>query len=493
MSTGLIENLPIKQLAFWPRNARTHSRKQIRQIAESIRRFGFTNPVLIDGENCILAGHGRVAAARELGMPTVPCLRVDHMTTAEKRAYVLADNKLALNAGWDEELLALELKELMEADIGVDIGVTGFTIAEVDQLVEGLAPEEPGDPADDRLPDPDRIPSRCKPGDLWRLGPHRLICGDALDPEVAAALMASEKAEMVFTDPPYNVAIEGNVSGLGKTRHREFAMASGEMSPEEFTRFLSAAFANLVDHSVDGSIHFICMDWRHMAEILQAGVAHYAELKNLVVWAKNNGGMGAFYRSRHELIFAFKNGSAPHMNSFELGQHGRYRTNVWEYRGVNTLKAGRMDELSLHPTVKPVAMIADAIKDVSRRGGVVLDLFGGSGSTLIAAHKSGRRARLCELDPVYCDRILSRWEIFAKDEAERIACDFSPGRSGVATSSGDGHAVDGSEATGGGNTGSSAQVKTQKRRKAIPLNEVPPRPRYQRSERADRLAGAAEF
>jgi DNA modification methylase len=154
-----------------------------------------------------------------------------------------------------------------------------------------------------------------------------------------------------------------------------------------------------------------------MAEIQQAGGAHYAELKNLIVWAKDNGGMGAFYRSRHELIFAFKNGSAPHINSFELGQHGRYRTNIWEYRGVNTLKAGRMDELALHPTVKPVAMIADAIKDVSRRGGIVLDLFGGSGSTLIAAHKTGRRARLCELDPVYCDRILSRWETFAKDDA----------------------------------------------------------------------------
>jgi DNA modification methylase len=419
------ENLPIGQLRSWPRNARTHSRKQVRQIADSIRRFGFTNPVLVDDGNYILAGHGRVEAARELGMPTVPCLRIDHMTASEKRAYVLADNKLALNAGWDEELLALELKELMEADLDFDIGVTGFTIAEVDQLVEGLAPEEPGDPADDRLPDPEDVPSRCRSGDLWRLGPHRLICSDALDPKVVTALMEGEKAEMVFTDPPYNVAIEGNVSGLGKIRHHEFAMASGEMSAEEFTSFLAGAFANLVAHSHDGSIHFICMDWRHMAEILQASRGHYAELKNLIIWAKDNGGMGAFYRSRHELIFAFKNGAAPHINSFELGQYGRYRTNVWQYRGVNTLKAGRLDELAMHPTVKPVAMIADAIKDVSRRGSVVLDLFGGSGSTLIAAHKTGRRARLCELDPVYCDRILKRWEIFAKDDAELIACGLS--------------------------------------------------------------------
>ena len=313
------------------------------------------------------------------------------MTPAEKRAYVLADNKLALNAGWDEELLALELKELMEADIDFDVGITGFSIAEIDGLVEGLAPEEAGDPADDRLPDPESVPRRCREGDIWGLGPHRLICGDALNSGMVAALMDGEKAEMVFTDPPYNVAIEGNVSGLGKVRHREFAMASGEMTQAEFTEFLSSAFANLVAFSLDGSIHFVCMDWRHMGEMLAAGETNFAELKNLIVWAKDNGGMGAFYRSRHELIFAFKNGAAPHINSFELGQHGRYRTNVWEYRGVNTFKAGRLDELALHPTVKPVAMIADAIKDVSRRGGIVLDLFGGSGSTLIAAHKTGRR------------------------------------------------------------------------------------------------------
>jgi DNA modification methylase len=381
--------------------------------------------VLIDGENQILAGHGRVEAARELGMAAVPCLKVDHMTPAEKRAYVIADNKLALNAGWDEELLALEFRELMDADIGFDIGITGFTIAEIDGLIEGLTPEEAGDPADDQLPNPNSVPSRCREGDIWQLGPHRLICGDALNADVIAALMDGEKAEMVFTDPPYNVAIEGNVSGLGKVRHREFAMASGEMSRAEFTQFLTSAFANLVAFSGDGSIHFVCMDWRHMGEMLAAGGATYSELKNLIVWAKDNGGMGAFYRSRHELIFAFKNGSAPHINSFELGQYGRYRTNVWQYRGVNTFKAGRLEELALHPTVKPVRMIADAIKDVSRRCAIVLDLFGGSGSTLIAAHKTGRRARLCELDPAYCDRILRRWEIFAKDDAELIACGWA--------------------------------------------------------------------
>ncbi len=417
-----VELIPLDQLRPWSRNARTHSKKQIGQIAQSIRRFGFTNPVFIDGENRILAGHGRVEAARTLGMAAAPCLRFDHLSIQEKRAYVLADNKLALNAGWDEELLALELKELMQADIDFRLDITGFSIAEVDQLIDGLAPAEASDPKDDRLPDPNMVGQRCRPGDIWRLGKHRLICGDALDGRVVAALLDGEKAEMVFTDPPYNVAIQGNVSGLGKVRHREFAMASGEMTRDEFTVFLSSAFANLVAHSVDGSIHFICMDWRHLSEMLEAGAANYAELKNLIVWVKDNGGMGSFYRSRHELIFAFKNGGAPHLNTFELGQHGRYRTNIWEYRGANTLKAGRQEELALHPTVKPVAMIADAMKDVSRRGGVALDLFGGSGSTLIAAHKTGRRARVCELDPIYCDRILRRWEVFAKDDAELIGC-----------------------------------------------------------------------
>ena len=350
------------------------------------------------------------------------------MTPEQKRAYVLADNKLALNAGWDEDLLAEELSALLDVDLDFDIGVTGFSIAEIDLLVEGQDPTEDGDPADDLLPDPADTPERCSPGDVWQLGSHRLICGDALDPLTVDLLMQGEVARMVFTDPPYNLRIDGHVGGSGKVKHREFAMASGEMTSDEFTDFLRCAFENLVRHSLDGSIHFICMDWRHMREMLDAGVDVYSELKNLIVWAKDNGGMGSFYRSRHELIFAFKNGTAPHLNSFELGQHGRYRTNVWQYRGVNTLRAGRMEELELHPTVKPVQLIADAIRDVSGRGEIVLDLFGGSGSTLIAAHKTGRRAYLCELDPVYCDRIIARWEDYARDEAELLVCGWSPAR-----------------------------------------------------------------
>lgn len=421
MSDLKIEEIAVGDLKPWAKNARTHSKKQLRQIGESIRAFGFTNPVLIDASNTILAGHGRVEAAKLIGMTRVPCVRLEHMTPDQKRAYVLADNKLALNAGWDEELLAEELQALLGVeDLGFDLSVTGFELGEIDALVGGLAVEEPGDPEYDMLPS--EAPRRVQPGDVWQLGRHRLVCGDALDPNVVAQLMVGEKARMVFSDPPYNVKIDGHVGGSGKIKHREFAMASGEMSDGEFTDFLSRAFRNLADNSLDGSIHFLCMDWRHMSEMLAAGQGIYDELKNLIVWAKDNGGMGTFYRSRHELIFAFKKGTSPHVNTFELGQHGRYRTNVWQYRGVNTMRAGRMEELALHPTVKPVQMIADAIRDVSGRGEIVLDLFGGSGSTLIAAEKTGRRGYLCELDPIYCDRILTRWEAWVKGEAERLVC-----------------------------------------------------------------------
>jgi DNA modification methylase len=260
-------------------------------------------------------------------------------------------------------------------------------------LIDAPEPEQDGDPRDDVLPK--RTVSRARRGDIWRLGTHRLICENSIEPETVDRLMQSQTAAMVFTDPPYNVRIDGHVGGKGKIKHDEFAMASGEMSQDEFTRFLRAAFTNLCRHAADGSIHFICMDWRHMQEVLFAANGVYSELKNLIVWAKDNGGMGTFYRSRHELIFAYKYGDAPHINSFEPS----------------------LDELGMHPTVKPVRLIADAIRDVSGRGDIVLDIFGGSGSTLIAAEKTGRRAFLSEMDPGYCDVILTRWERYAKDDA----------------------------------------------------------------------------
>ncbi len=403
-----LESLPIAALKPYERNARTHSRKQIKQIAASIKRFGFNAPVLIDEDNGIIAGHGRVEAAKLLKLQAVPTIRLSHLTPTEKRAYILADNKLALNAGWDREMLAFEVKHLLE--VGFDPEPIGFETPELDLIVDEAEARE-NDPApEDVVEPPVKGPAVTEPGDLWRLGKHRLLCGDARAPESYAALLGAEKADIVVTDPPYNVRIEGNVGGLGKVKHANFAMAAGEMSEAEFTAFLRSIFERLTASSVDGSIHFVFMDWRHIGEVLAAARGVYAELKNLCIWNKSVGGMGTFYRSKHELVFVFKNGTAPHVNNFELGQHGRTRTNVWDYAGLVGFKAGRLDEIAMHPTTKPVAMLADALRDCSKRGAIVLDPFGGSGSTLMAAEKTGRHARVIELDPAYVDVIVRRWQ-----------------------------------------------------------------------------------
>ena len=413
-----VQQMAVASLRPYPANARTHSKKQIKQIARSIERFGFTNPVLISDDNEIIAGHGRVEAARLLGLASVPTLRLSHLDTAERRAYVIADNKLALNAGWDRETLAIELQVLI--DIGFDVELTGFALAETEIILDEARERSPlgeDDAADDLplLPDDGRAVTRRD--DVWLLGRHRLVCGDAQDANVLRLVMDGGRADLVFTDPPYNVPIDGHVCGLGRTRHREFAMGVGEMSREAFTGFLRQTLGNAAAVCRDGAIAFVCMDWRHMGELLEAGEAVFSELKNLCVWNKTNGGMGTFYRSKHELAFVFKVGTAPHTNTFGLGDTGRYRTNVWDYAGVNTMKAGRMDELAMHPTVKPVALVADAIRDCSKRGETVLDCFAGSGTTLIAAEKCGRRARLVEFDPAYCDRIVKRFETFTGKQA----------------------------------------------------------------------------
>jgi hypothetical protein len=304
-----------------PGNPRTHSKKQIRQIADSIKEFGFLNPVLIDGENRIVAGHGRVEAAKLLCVAEIPAVRIDHLTESQIRAYVIADNKLALNAGWDEGLLRLELKEL-SVNLGFDVTLTGFETAEIDRLIIGSEVDE-----DDEVEEPDHSkPAVSRLGDLWRIGQHTVLCADATKPESYARLLGGLRAQLVFTDPPYNVPIKGHVSGLGKAQHDEFAMASGEMSRAEFTEFLGTIFKNLADSSADGSIHYICMDWRHMREVLDAAEGRYSELKNLCVWTKTNGGMGSFYRSQHELVFVYQNGRGSHVNNVELGKYGRYRT-----------------------------------------------------------------------------------------------------------------------------------------------------------------------
>jgi DNA modification methylase len=401
----------LTSLRPYGRNARVHSKKQIKQIATSIERFGFTNPVLITDDGEIVAGHGRVEAAKLLGMKAVPTLALSHLSDAERRAYILADNKLALNAAWDAEILAIELQALIDLDF--DVELTGFSLAEIDLTLDRAADADPdaGEAPEDAVPETGGPPVTRK-GDLWVLGRHKLLCGDARDCGDFASLMGDERADVVFTDPPYNVKIDGNVTGLGKVKHREFAFASGEMSEREFAAFLAFTLGNVAAHMRDGAIAFVCMDWRHMGEMLTAGRMAFTEFKNLIVWNKTNGGMGAFYRSKHELIFAFKQGTAPHTNSFGLGDTGRYRTNVWDYAGISSMGAGRAEELAMHPTVKPVALIADALRDCSRRGEIVLDCFGGSGSTLIAAEKTGRAARLIEFDPAYCDTIVRRWQAY---------------------------------------------------------------------------------
>lgn len=409
-----VEYRPADGLTPHDRNPRTHSKKQIRQIAESIRAFGWTNPILVDAAGGIIAGHGRVEAAKLLGIERVPTIRIDHLTEAQKRAYIIADNRLAENAGWDPELLRLELQYITDLQLDFDLTLTGFETSEIDLLLQG----NEQDPKADQAPEVDRSGSAItRAGDLWLLGEHRLYCGDATKTESYAALMDGKKAQMVFTDPPYNVAIDGHVCGLGSIKHREFAMASGEMSEAEFTAFLNTVFRHLITYSADGSIHFVCMDWRHIYELLSAARPLYSELKNLCIWNKDNGGMGSFYRSKHELVFALKNGTAPHINNFELGQTGRYRTNVWDYAGINTNRAGRMEELQMHPTVKPVALVADAIKDCSKRRGIVLDAFAGSGTTIIAAEKTDRLACALELDPAYVDTAIKRWQDYTGKEA----------------------------------------------------------------------------
>ena len=404
-----IEYLPVEELRPSPRNARTHSKKQKALIADSISRFGMVTPVGIGPDRELVYGHARVEAAKLAGLETVPVIRLDHLNADERRAYLLADNRLALESGWDRELLALELRELEALDF--NLPALGFRLPEIDDLYRDLADANP----DGRDSPDDEIPDDCEGvvtqrGDIWHLGNHRAAQGDARDPGVYQLLLGDEKVDVVFADPPYNVRIENNVSGLGKVRHTDFAMASGEMSPDEFAKFLEDGFNEAARRMRNGAIAFVCMDWRHLVELQTAGLKVFDELKNVCVWNKRNAGMGAFYRSKHELVFVFKKGDEPHVNTFGLGGEGRHRSNVWDYAGVSGISKSGQSELAMHPTVKPVAMIVDALKDVSGRGAVVLDNFGGSGSTLIAAEKCGRRARLIEYDPRYCDTIVRRWQ-----------------------------------------------------------------------------------
>lgn len=410
-----IEMVRLDRLTPHPNTPRHHPRRQINKLKTSLQEYGFILPILIDGSGMIVAGHARFAAARELGYEEVPGIRITHLTNEQLRAYHIADNKLAEGAQWDRERLAIEFEFLAEANF--DLQLTGFETPEID-LVMGLARDKEYDDLADEveLPTEDTT-AISRIGDIWALGRHRLICGNSLEIDTYRALLGDVSADMIFTDVPYNVPVNGHVSGLGATKHREFAMASGEMSLDEFTAFLTTVFKNLVSFSRDGSIHFQCIDWRHVDEMSNAARSAELETKNLCVWDKTAAGMGSLYRSQHELVFVYKNGTAPHINNVELGVHGRHRSNVWTYPGANTFSKSRSKKLVSHPTVKPVAMVADAMLDCSRQNDIILDPFAGSGTIFIAAEKTGRRGYGIELDPLYVDSTIRRWEKLTGEKA----------------------------------------------------------------------------
>ena len=406
---GLVDRVVwrrIDELKKFPGNPRCHPDRQIAGLMKSIRRV-WTNPILIDETDTILAGHARMEAARRLRLAEVPTLTIEGLTDAEKRAVVIADNRLPEQAVWDFDLLRGHFRNLIELDF--DVEFTGFSTGEIDLLMDASINSEATDPADDATEFAVDGPTTSQLGDVWEFDRHRLICGDSRQDIAYERLMRGALAQMVVTDPPYNTRIE-RVVGRGKVRHREFQMASGEMSASEFVTFLECFIRSAVCHSQDGAIHFIFKNWPNLHQLLSAALPLYSEWKNLLVWNKSNAGQGSFYRSKHELIAVFKNGIGPHINNFGLGSQGRYRANVIDCPSVNSFDPARRGDLALHPTVKPISLIADLIRDCSRRNGLILDPFGGSGTTILAAERTGRVARVIELDPLYVDVAIRRWQ-----------------------------------------------------------------------------------
>lgn len=407
----------IDQIKPNPRNPRTHSGKQIRQIANSIVEFGFITPLVVTDDGTIVAGFGRYEAAKLLGLSKVPVIVLTGLSPAKQRAYAIADNKIAENAGWDRELLAVEIPELtgLLANEGLDVSILGFEPVEIEQLQTDFEANssDPEDAIDPRWAEASLVTVA---SDLWVLGKHLLLCGDARDREHIVRLMRGCRADIVFLDPPFNMRI-ARVVGRGKAKHAEFAMASGEMTAEDFTRFLGVTLNAAASVSRQGAVHFVCIDWRHIGELLAAAKPIYGDVLNIVTWVKSNAGQGSFYRSQHEFIGVFRVGKTAHLNNIELGRHGRSRSNVWHYAGVNSFRAGRMDELRSHPTAKPVALVADALKDCTRRGDIVLDTFCGAGATILAAERVGRHARALEIEPRFVDVAIRRWQAFTRKDA----------------------------------------------------------------------------
>lgn len=413
-----LEYLPPSNLKPDPRNPRTHKPPQVAAIARSIETFGFNVPIVADGDGQILAGHGRVAAAIRLGLDAVPVVRIEHLSPEQRQAFAIADNRLTDTSQWNERLLGEVLRDLTLADLDFELDVVGFSVGEIDMKIEAITTV--GDESDDDIDAPVELPDGpplTRPGDLWLLGRHRLLCGDALDPTAWVQLMDGRKAHMVFSDPPYNLAVDGFISGMGKIRHREFACASGEMDRDEFTAFLTDAFRQMAANLEGGALAYIFMDHRHLAEMMAAGEASFAEFKTLCAWVKPSGGMGGLYRNRMEPVFVWKGTRGRNRNNVALGKFGRNRTNVWEYPSIAGFRYSEGgDLLKTHPTCKPVRLVADAILDVTARGEIVVDPFIGAGSSLIAAERVGRTAFGMEIDPIYCDAILRRYRDLTGDE-----------------------------------------------------------------------------
>jgi len=405
--------LPIDDLVPYEHNARTHSDEQSAVIEKSIETFGFINPVLVDINNVIIAGHGRVMAAKRLGMATVPVLRVEALTPDQVRAYRLADNRIAELAGWEDQILAIELQHLGQIELGFSLDALGWKPPEVEIIVNAhlnSADAEQEDDADDLPDQSDVVVSRV--GDLWLCGDHRVLCGSALDAAALTRLMAGRQAQLICQDPPWNLAIQSIVNS-GRTKHREFVQGSGEMSDIQFRQFLRDEIRCAAEQAVPGAVIQVFIDWRNVEKVIAAGEAEGLELINVLVWVKNNGGMsGGPWRSRHELVVVFRKPGAKIKNRVELGKYGRYRTNVLEAPGLNSFGKGRMEALESHPTRKPVELISELIRDVTDMGDIVLDSFLGSGTAVISAERTRRICYGMELDPLYVDTIVRRWEQF---------------------------------------------------------------------------------
>jgi DNA modification methylase len=401
---SLVELAP-DVLVLPSRNVRKIDPAQVRRVVNSIREAGFCSPVLIDRQNNVLDGVARVEAAKLLGLRRIPCVLADHLDRQTGRLLRLAINRLGEMGTWDFEMLKLEFEELVVQDAPVEI--TGFSHIEIDQILldDGVSATEPGPVA----PEPDAAPV-ARLGDHFILGEHQVVCGDATDPRVLAALMGDDRARLLLTDEPYNVPIAGNVT---RGAHREFAMASGEMSNEQFQSFNERWMAAALPYLHDGALLGTFIDWRGNPIVHAAAAKLNLTPINLVVWVKTNAGMGSLFRSQHELLPLFKKGNSSHINNVALGKHGRWRSNVWTYPGASSLGSDARRGLQDHPTVKPVAMLEDAMLDLTNRGDVVLDPFLGSGSALIAAEKVARKCRGIELDPLYVDVILCRYSAFS--------------------------------------------------------------------------------